>query len=69
MRILSNIQEGELVQFGPLDGKEFGILIQRIFFDCNQRGLSKGYSIRCSVRYLIGLNDAHLKVIFRETEK
>ena len=57
------------MQFGPLDGNEFGILIHRIFSYCNEHDLSEGSPIRWPVGYLIGLNDVHLDVIFKETEK
>ena len=69
MRILYNVQEGEMVQSGPPDGNEFGILIEIIFYDCNECGFCKGSLIRWPTRYLIVLNDVHLDVIFKETKK
>ena len=61
--MISNVSKGDIVQFVPLYGKEFGVLIQKIFIHCEEYCLFEGSIQRWSATNMHDLNDATLEVI------
>jgi len=57
------------VHFAPLDGNEFGVLIQHVFYNCKGCVLSNGYLIISPINYLIDLNDVPLDLVLKKNTK
>lgn len=66
MGIVSNALEGELMHFSPVNGSAFRFLIQKIFHNCAESGLSKGSLIRWLANHLFDLDDTPLDVMLKK---
>lgn len=57
------------MQFAPLDGNEFGVLIQKIFQNCEECDLQEGSLIICPMDHLCNLDNAPLDAILKKCKR
>ena len=60
---MSSDFEGDIIQFKPLDGSEFHILVHKVFYNCDDCGLFEGSLVIWPTNHLFNLNDIILDVV------
>ena len=64
--LVSTVFKGDIVQFKVLDAGEFGILVHKVFYNCEDCGVFEGSIIRWPANTLLDLDNVPLDVIHLE---